>query len=501
MLKQAVRRLRFISLAGSILIVVPWFLINLIEGEFLDEFSRIEDWLPASVLLVSSLTVYLLTRLARVSTSMLLTAGLVFQVLVSYGLAIMSLWGQFKEVPAGFIDPDRVGLTGVAVWMFAYTVLVPNRPWKALLALLGSSSATPVVFSLMIHTGEAPVVSPWLFFLTFVFPYLVVTVLAYISTWIIFSLGRELKHARELGSYRLEKLLGKGGMGEVWSAKHSMLARPAAVKLIRQDTIGANPASIATAIDRFEREAQVTAGLQSPHTVQLYDYGTSDDNTLYYVMELLDGIDLETLVQQYGPVAPERTVYILLQVCHSLADAHHQGLVHRDIKPSNIFLSTKGLDHDSVKVLDFGLVAVNSAESADDQRLTVEGVIAGTPAYLAPEIAKGSDADTRADLYALGCVAYWLLSGKLVFEADSPVGLLLAHAGKEPIPPSRHSELEIPDSLDRIVLACLQKDPGQRPQSAGELADRLRACDLPQPWTNERARNWWQKYVPGKKNG
>jgi serine/threonine-protein kinase len=275
-----------------------------------------------------------------------------------------------------------------------------------------------------------------------------------------------------------------------------MLARPAAIKLIRRDDVGTNPGTVIKATERFEREAQATAGLKSPHTVQLYEYGASPDGNLYYVMELLSGIDLETLVEKYGPLEPGRVVWLLSQVCHSLADAHHQGLIHRDIKPANIVICNMGLDYDFVKVLDFGLVALQPQMQTEAAKLTADGIVTGTPAYLAPEMASGGKVDGRADLYALGCVAYWLLTGRLVFEGETPVAIVLAHATQTPVPPSSISEMEIPESLERIVLACLSKDPQQRPESAADLAGQLAACDLPAPWSNAQASTWWEKHKP-----
>ena len=204
-------------------------------------------------------------------------------------------------------------------------------------------------------------------------------------------MGREVVRARELGSYRLEERLGQGGMGEVWRARHRMLARPAAIKLIRRDALASDPASAEVAATRFEREAQVIASLQSPHTVELYDFGRTEDGALYYVMELLDGVDLDAFVRRFGPLPAERVVYLLCQACSSLAELHRRGLVHRDIKPANIYLCRRGIEHDVVKVLDFGLVKqLAPAELAKSRALTRTDAVAGTPDYMAPEMAMGN---------------------------------------------------------------------------------------------------------------
>jgi serine/threonine-protein kinase len=322
-----------------------------------------------------------------------------------------------------------------------------------------------------------------------------------LSYWVAIlfhKLSRETTKARRLGSYQLVEKIGAGGMGEVWKAKHRLLVRPAAIKLIRDDAFSGNQTARLTAIKRFEREAQATAGLRSPHTVELYDFGITGDGTFYYVMELLDGADLRRLVERFGPVSQERAIYLLLQACHSLQDAHLSGIVHRDIKPANIFTCRRGHDYDFVKVLDFGLLA--AIERVDDARLqlTAAGTVTGTPAFMAPEIASGNRVtDPRADLYALGCVAYWLLTGQLVFDNSSPMAAAIKHATDPPLPPSTRTELPIHPELERIVLSCLEKDPSKRPASAEVLSRQLAKCRLCVPeWTSELAEAWWRKHLP-----
>jgi len=301
---------------------------------------------------------------------------------------------------------------------------------------------------------------------------------------------------RELGSYRLVERLSTGGMGEVWRAEHRLLGRTAAVKLIRPEICSRDDAQTGTLERRFEREARVTAALRSPHTVTVYDFGTAPDGSFYYAMELLDGFDLEKLVTRFGPQSPERVIHLLLQVCDSLAEAHAHGLIHRDIKPQNIFVSRLGMNYDFVKVLDFGLVKTPEPFGGSQIRLTLDGTATGTPAFMAPEMAMGNTVDARSDIYSLGCVAYRLLTGESVFEGDSPVSVLLAHIQEPPIPPSQRTEMDIPQELERVILACLEKDPGKRPQSAQELAGVLSACPLPEPWNARRAENWWSVHMP-----
>jgi serine/threonine protein kinase len=284
----------------------------------------------------------------------------------------------------------------------------------------------------------------------------------------------------------------------VFRATHQMLARPAAVKLIRSEILGSSSRGAARVIlERFRREAEAAASLRSPHTINLYDFGVANDGTFFLVTELLDGLDLESLVERFGPIPPDRTVHLLSQACASLEEAHVRGLVHRDIKPSNIFTCRMGLAVDFVKVLDFGLVKAIGEESREATMLTAPDATTGTPAYIAPEMVRGDRvADHRVDIYTLGCVAYWLLTGRLVFEAPNAIQLMYQHANTAPIPPSQRSELEIPAALDSVILACLAKFPEERPQSAAELASRLAAAVPGDGWTEEQAHRWWDRHHP-----
>jgi serine/threonine-protein kinase len=265
-------------------------------------------------------------------------------------------------------------------------------------------------------------------------PNYVAAIVATVPSQVFQGLGRRLREAQELGSYQLVELLGQGGMGEVWRAQHRWLARHAAIKVIRPEVLGAGVnADVKLTLRRFEREAQATASLTSPHSIRLFDFGTTDEGSFYYVMELLKGRNLESLVYEFGPLPVERAVYLLRQVCHSLAEAHASGLVHRDIKPANIYVCRMGLDYDFVKVLDFGLVKVRHGDPMDTV-VTSDHTTTGTPTYMAPEtIVGGVDVDRRADVYSIGCVAYYLLTGQLVFPSKTPMQALVDHVHTPPV--------------------------------------------------------------------
>jgi serine/threonine protein kinase len=297
-----------------------------------------------------------------------------------------------------------------------------------------------------------------------------------------------------LGSYQLIERIGEGGMGEVWVGRHRLLARQAAIKLVRRDRLGDAHCQAVT-LARFEREAQATAALTSPHTVRVFDFGIADDGTFYYVMELLDGRDLESVVSAFGPLPPRRVVHLLRQMCRSLAEAHAHGLIHRDIKPANVFLCRMGLDHDVVKVLDFGLVRHEDRSTAPTW--ATSAITYGTPAYMAPEAILGeSDVDRRADVYAIGCVAYYMLTGHRVFAGPTPMKLLMQHVNDRPVPPSQRVAQAISPALEALVLSCLHKDPGARPADAGVLLQLVSACTVDGEWDEDTARGWWERHLP-----
>ena len=497
LLVQSARRLR----TGALLYAFVFFMNNPVQAMLFPEertryFSSVLHWAPSAISITTALIVAALTWSPRVPVATMLMIGLVCEVIGSYGIAA----AQFLDVTRWTIEPPWGGLSWVAIWMLGFTVMTPTPPRWALLAGLASATSVPVVVGYVIATEpSAPHLTPLRFFFRVALPYLLVMLVGYVSARLIYRLSSELKRAKELGSYRLIERLGAGGMGEVWRAQHRLLARPAAIKLMRPEVLGGSaPDRQSELHTRFKREAQATSLLRSPHTIELYDFGVADDGAFYYVMELLDGFDLDSLLAKFGPLPAERAIHLLTQVCHSLGEAHAQGLIHRDIKPANVYVCRYGRDVDFVKVLDFGLV------KSQDTGLTMTGVttehvVRGTPAFMSPEQALANrPLDGRSDLYAVGCLAYWLVTGELVFAGRTAMETLLQHTQTDPAPPSQRTELPIPEPLDRLILDCLQKNPDDRPASADVVTARLAAITTSADWTPERARMWWDLHHPGK---
>jgi serine/threonine-protein kinase len=302
-------------------------------------------------------------------------------------------------------------------------------------------------------------------------------------SWVVYGLRVEVRHARRLGQYILEHKIGEGGMGQVYRARHGMMRRPSALKLLREGQVGAEN------LQRFEREVQLTARLTHPNTITLFDYGRTDDGVVYYAMELLDGANLQRIVTLDGAQGAGRVVRILTMICGALAEAHALGIIHRDIKPANIMLCLQGGEHDVVKLLDFGLVKQLEVDR-ESPLATGSHMVAGTPQYMAPEAILNPDSvDARTDIYALGAVAYYLLTGADVFDGKSAMQLCLQHVQDAPQAPSARG-VSVPAALEALVLACLEKDPGRRPQSAVDLRRRLDDCEV-DDWNPNHARTWW----------
>jgi eukaryotic-like serine/threonine-protein kinase len=445
------------------------------------------------LVVAAALALYVAIATEAVSPARALTLGLMYE----FGHALL-VAPVFHATTLGSGVEAR-GWTPIAVWTLLYPLIVPTPHRRVVIATVATAATDPLGLWINAVVGGRPLSWSAVHILM---PTAMACVLAPIVARIVYGLTVEVKRAREMGSYRLVERLGQGGMGEVWRAEHRMLARPAAIKLIRPSSLGATGSSQAhELVKRFEREAQATAALRSPHTIAVYDYGVAD-GTFHYVMELLEGFSLQALVDRFGPVPPERVVSLLRQACHSLAEAHTAGLVHRDIKPANLFVCRLGGDVDFVKVLDFGLVKVQGPRANGAEALTVEGGFTGTPAFIPPEVALGVETvDGRADLYALGCVGYWLLTGRRVFESSNAMQMVVDHVRTPAVPPSQRAPQPIPEGLERVILRCLEKDPARRPGSAVELSRELQALQLEGLWTEVRARSWWAEHRPAAAEG
>ncbi len=375
------------------------------------------------------------------------------------------------------MPPSPMTFTCVAAVMFP--MLVPAAPARLAVPTLLALSTQPLAVWVF---GESPLQTGVL--LNSVLTAILAGALAYASARVTWGLRVTAARARDVGAYELISPLGRGAMGEVWRGHHRLLARPAAIKLMPYDR--SDPA-YAGGVRHFEREARITASLTSPHTVRLFDYGVTDIGSVYYVMELCDGSDLQALVERQGPVSPAQAIDIALQICDSLGEAHHKGLVHRDLKPANVMQCEAGRRRDFVKVLDFGLAELarrlnRSSHSSSDSSVPR---VAGTPAYMAPEVVRGLPVDHRADIYQLGCVIFFLLTGRLVFDESTPVAVALGHANSPPPLMRDVSDRPIPAALERIVQKCLEKEPSARFQSAEELEHALQLA-LEEPNADRR---------------
>jgi hypothetical protein len=383
-------------------------------------------------------------------------------------------------------------LAGTALMVSIRAALIPSSPRRTIIVTAVIGAPVVIVNAALVPGARAGLAwraldsdaLPWLpATAAMMWGFVIIT--CTVISWVIYGLRAEVRQARQLGQYVLEQKIGEGGMGEVHRARHGMMRRPSALKLLRADKAGEMN------VTRFEREVQLTARLTHPNTITIFDYGRTHDGIFYYAMELLDGANLQRVVAVSGPQAPGRVMRILTMACGALKEAHETGLIHRDIKPANIMLCTQGGERDVVKLLDFGLVKELAVEP--DVKLTGVSTLIGTPQYMAPEsILEPDSSDVRTDIYALGAVAYFLLAGSEVFNGKSLVELCIQHVHHAPQPFSERG-LQISGELEALVFACLEKDPARRPQSAAELRRRLEACSL-DPWTDEHARAWWLEH-------
>lgn len=402
-----------------------------------------------------------------------------------------------------------VTLQGWGLLIFAHAIFIPNA-WRRAALVSASIAATPLAVILLtgavdaqtrlaIFRDPSPLVDMGLALTA-------TAAVAIVGVRTINFMRSEIFEAKQFGRYRLRELLGSGGMGEVYLAEHQLLRRPCAIKIIRPERAGD-----AKMLARFEREVQATAKLSHWNSVYIYDYGHTADGTLYYVMEYLPGLTLQELVAKSGPLRPARIIYLLRQICSALHEAHGLGLIHRDVKPANIFVSERGGQYDVAKLLDFGLVkpirSLNSSQLTEEDagasatELTVDGGFAGSPLYMSPEQAIGEGTpDPRSDIYSLGSVAYYMLTGKPPFSATHAMRVILQHLNEEPTPPSqavnRPLNWQIPSDLEAVVLKCMQKDPELRYASVCALESALAACAEANDWDYVRAHEWWHAHCP-----
>jgi eukaryotic-like serine/threonine-protein kinase len=384
-----------------------------------------------------------------------------------------------------------VPLLIAALLLVLRAALLPSPPRRT--ALVGVLSSLPVVIAARIlstHDDLPSPVSPDVVMMGAAIWCAALIGSTVVVSRVIYGLQNEIRSVRRLGQYVLGELIGEGGMGAVYRAEHAMLRRPTAVKMLLPDRAG--PDSIV----RFEREVKLTARLTHPNTVAIYDYGRTRDGLFYYAMEFLDGLSLEELVRRFGPQSPSRVIHVLMQAAGALAEAHALGLIHRDIKPANVLFCERGGVPDTVKLVDFGLV--KNLEPEDGPALTQTNAITGTPQYLAPEsIINPSSVDHRVDLYGLGGVAYYLLTGRPPFEGQSVLEICGHHLHTPPTPPSDVIRSPVPPDLEALVLKLLAKKPEDRPSGAQALYDELVECARTTPWNVAEARSFWLEFRKG----
>ncbi len=489
LLRDAPRRLGLVGLVFAIG-HVAYYLISQVQYRLHMVHYRPEREIAQWVGMAMGFAVYWISRRRSITPEALVWVGVLFEIVGG-----MLLVYPENLVVLAHLPEARVGVSWLAVWITLFPLVLPASTALTVATGVVTACTSPAAMWLL-HLQGHPWPPPAVQMFTFL-PNFVAAGLSSFPSIVLSHLRRAVSEARVMGSYRLEELLGEGGMGEVWRASHRMLARPAAIKLIRTERLAQVTGDEAkTLLQRFDLEAQVTASLTSPHTVALYDFGVTEEGTFYYVMELLHGLDAESLVERFGPVPAGRCVALLAQACDSLEEAHGRGVIHRDIKPANLHVGRMGRRWDMVKVLDFGLVLREGVAGRAEARLTAPDQVGGTPAFMAPEMVLGRAVDGRADLYALGCVAYWLLTGTMVFEGRTSLEVIMRHVDAVPVPPSQRTDLPVPRELEELVLACLAKDPAARPADASALRRGLRAVPVAEPWTDDDAERWWQAHVP-----
>jgi len=438
------------------------------------------------LVMVLFLGTFLVTRRAR-------KVGAVALMLLDAGLALGTMSGCAVQVRlASFLSGHRVEQVALLVSfavLVSRAVIVPSAP-RVTFAVSSVATIPAMLVAMWMGRARGAVFEALSFSAMWCCTIIGLTTF---TSRVIYGLREKVVKARQLGQYALERKIGEGGMGEVYLARHTMLRRPTAVKLLPPERAGAET------IARFEREVRETSRLSHPNTVAIYDYGRTPTGVFYYAMEYLEGLDLQRLVERGGPLPASRVVHILAQIAGALGEAHARGLVHRDVKPANVVLCDRGGVKDTVKVLDFGLVKHVEGGSADPRHTDVNALV-GTPTYMSPEAIRSADLiDARSDLYAVGAIGYYLLTGRHVFGASSVIEMCAAHLHEAPVAPSVRLRGEVPADLEALVLRCLAKEPSKRPGSAHELRRELLACDVGS-WSEIEAELWWETYAPDVAN-
>jgi serine/threonine-protein kinase len=498
------RRLLFVTVLTLVPLAI-FFVRNLIDTNLPPHLSHFLYIFHGGVTVVMALLALLLWRRKPLSLPVLR----VIELVLFSSMAVFFAWVQYRDFNHGpvaaastcaqapLILRQAVGNSSSRWFMLivVYGVFIPNT-WRRCLSVSLVLALTPLILTPLAASRDGPLQPEMRFALLDMATVLSVGIaIAVFGSHRLQMLQAQAFEAQQLGQYRLSKRLGSGGMGEVYLAEHLLLRRPCAVKLIRPEQAG-DP----TTLQRFEREVKAMATLTHWNTVEIYDYGHADDGTFYYVMEYLPGQNLEHLVSCYGPLPPARAIHLLGQVCRALREAHNIGLLHRDIKPSNIIACERGGVFDVAKLLDFGLVHETGTHDGDG-RLTHHGTIIGSPPYMSPEQAAGkSELDPCSDIYSLGAVAYFLLTGQPPFVRETAMLMLMAHAYEPVVPPDKIRP-DVPADLQAVVLRCLEKDPSRRFPDVHSLEQALASCAAAEQWTEEQAVLWWHEHpkpAPGE---
>lgn len=484
---QRLLRLRLRGAATLFFMGAGLFLLREIATLGIDEFSpprSLMPWILVSLTFFFGICSALLWSRVRLSLVALRAAELLI-----FGLPAPVILAVEFSLDSGARAAGRNAIL-TPVWLamiFTYGMFIPNT-WRRAAVVVGIFVTLPVVAYLIDRSDEPNyrlADALWSLSPSILLLFIGASIAVY-GTHMINSLRRQAFEAKQFGQYVLKDPLGSGAMGEVFLAEHQLLKRPCAIKVIRPGR-----ASDPSALERFEREVRETARLSHWNIVEIFDYGRTEDGTFYYVMEYLPGKTLGEIVERHGPMPPERAIHLLRQTCDALREAHNQGLVHRDLKPSNIIAAQRGGVYDVAKIVDFGLVEATAPPAG--RAAAGKGLILGSPLYMSPEQALAQQApDARSDLYSLGAVAYYLLTGHPPFEGKKPVKVLVGHACDEVVPPSAWNP-RVPSDLEEIILTCLAKNPADRYRDADSMAQALAACEGADVWTREAAARWWQE--------